>query len=179
MDTKTERDFLDTLNKVAFEPSPAMQAGIDFEDAIVRYVEDRADEPSNQAVIEFGLLLEGAVWQERLKRDLKVGDFDILLYGKADAIKLNKIYDIKMTSNYKVGKFKGSIQHLTYMYCMPAKDFEYLVWDGRNTYKESYQWEGNSLEILTSRIAEMLADIFNHDPFKIAFEKNWSAKDDR
>jgi len=175
MDAKTKQDFLDTLNKVKFEPTPAMQAGIDFENEVEKYTLGDS-ETKSECVIEFGELLIGSIWQEKVRRELKIGEFDLLLYGRTDAIKRNTVYDVKFTKNYTVGKFESSIQHWLYLYCSRLKEFEYLVSNGKANYVEFYTWSENSLELLSGRIADMLQDIFADKEFKESFIKNWSAK---
>lgn len=174
LESSTKEDFLNTLNKVPFPQNENMLAGIKFEDEIKDY--NLGNPSENECVVEFGNILKGAYWQEVVKKDLSFGDYDLLLYGKIDAVKLNKIYDIKFTKNYDIGKYEYSIQHLLYMYCSGIKDFEYLVSNGRETYKEAYSWDETSLNLLQSRIANMLSDIFANAEFKAAFNQFWQAQ---
>lgn len=175
LESSTKEDFLNTLNKVPFPQNENMLAGIKFEDDIRAYTLGNPSE--NECVTEFGEILKNALWQEVVKKDLKTDYYDLLLYGKVDAIANKKIYDVKFTKNYDIGKYEYSIQHLLYMYCSGINDFEYLVSNGHATYKEAYSWGKSSLDLLQSRISDMLADILANSEFKAAFNQFWQAKE--
>lgn len=175
INSKTKQDFLNTLNKVKEQPSPAMSAGIEFETAVMSYA-DGFGASNEPCIIEFGELLQGASWQDVVKRPMTISGLDLLLYGKVDAIKKDTVYDIKVTKNYVVGKYEVSIQHLLYMYCSNIGNFEYLIHDGKANYKEHYNWSfGSSYDLLVSRISNMLSDIIADNDFKEVFDKNWRA----
>ena len=74
------------------------------------------------------------------------------MYGIADVIRRNTIFDIKRVNYYDIGKYEGSIQHLIYMYATGIPNFEYVISDGQEVYVETYHWESKSLETLKERI---------------------------
>jgi hypothetical protein len=180
-----KEEILDALNKAEKEASPAMRAGIDFENA-VRRVCDGGWEPGEEApidpskpthvqtedfcVLEAAERVAGGLWQQRISRELD-GD---LVYGIADVVRRSTIFDIKrVVYKYEIGKYEGSIQHLVYMYAAGIPNFEYVVSDGRGVYIESYHWGAGSLETLRERIAEMKDFLLSDDEMSSAFQTHW------
>ncbi|MDR0377011.1 MAG: hypothetical protein LBH70_04370, partial [Spirochaetaceae bacterium] len=80
--------ILDALNKVRKEKTPAMQAGIAFEN-LVRFV-CGGGASEDFCVLEAAERVKGGIWQQRIRRELD-GD---LVYGIADVIRRNTIFDI-------------------------------------------------------------------------------------
>jgi hypothetical protein len=114
------------------------------------------------------------MWQQRISRELD-GD---LLYGIADVIRRDTIFDIKRVYQYDPGKYEGSIQHLIYMYATGITNFEYVVSDGHEVYAEAYRWGAKSLETLRERIADMKGSLLADDEMSLAFRTHWIAKKD-
>jgi hypothetical protein len=163
------QDLLDTLNKVKKEKSPAMQAGIDFENAI-RGVCDGTGVTDDFCVLEAADIVKGGMWQQRVSRDLD-GD---LVYGIADVIRRNTIFDIKRVFKYDLGKYEGSIQHLVYMYASGIPNFEYVIADKYGSVSvETYHWEVGSLETLKERVSEMKSSLLADDEMRRAFLSYW------
>jgi hypothetical protein len=159
--------ILETLCKVEKEKSPAMQMGIDFENNIRKVCEGgTVDDP---CVNEVAKIVQGGMWQQRISRELD-GD---LVYGIADVIKRNTIYDIKRIYQYELGKYEDSIQHLIYLYAAEIPNFEYLISDGREVYEEAYYWESKSLDLLKSRIADLKDSLLADRELSSAFIENW------
>ena len=159
--------ILETLNKIEKEKSPAMQAGIDFEDTIRKVCEGGASE--DFCVMEVAEIVCGGMWQQRISKELD-GD---LVYGIADVIKRDTVYDIKRVSQYELGKYEGSIQYLIYMYATEIPNFKYLISDGREVYEEAYHWESQSLDLLKSRVADLKESLLADAELSLAFTKNW------
>jgi len=160
-------DILLTLKKIEMIKSPAMLAGIKFEEEIQKVCEGSAAEDS--CVNEVADMVRGGMWQQTVSRELD-GD---LLYGRADVIRRNKIFDIKKVIQYEIGKYESSIQHLIYMYATDIPNFDYLIADSYNVYVETYHWENKSLDELRSRIADMKESILADAEMAEAFIKNW------
>lgn len=179
MENKAREDFLNTLNKVKSEPSEAMIRGINFENLVSAICEGKTpvitpeEEPEVNCAIDIAEKVRGGTWQVVLQKD--IGKY--LLYGKADVIKRDIIFDIKRTSSYDIGKYQDSIQHLLYLECTKIDKFEYLICDGKNLYGESYFKQSNNLQILTEKIEEMVAWIKSAPEFAEPFEKNWIARE--
>jgi hypothetical protein len=163
-----KKEILDTLNKVKKEKTQAMQRGIDFENAIRCVCKGGASE--DFCVLEAADIVQGGMWQQRVCKELD----DDLVYGYADVLRRDTIFDIKRVNNYDTGKYQGSIQHLIYMYATGIPYFEYVVSDGRGVYAEAYHWEGRSLETLRERIGEMKDSLLSDDEMALAFQTHWS-----
>lgn len=89
---------------------------------------------------------------------------DVELYGYADEIVRDKVYDIKTTSEYQFGKFERSWQKDVYPYCLVASgemksvsEFEYTVFQltkpsarnpviGAKMYAEPYTYDHTESE---------------------------------
>jgi hypothetical protein len=110
------------------------------------------------------------MWQQRVSRELD-GD---LVYGIADVIRRNTIFDIKRVFKYDLGKYEGSIQHLIYMYATGIPNFEYVISDGHEVYAEAYHWGTGSLETLKERITEMKDSFLSDDKMSLAFRTHWA-----
>jgi hypothetical protein len=161
------KDLLDTLNKVKKDKTPAMQAGIDFENDIRNVC--NGVEVDDFCVLEAAEIVKGGLWQQRVSRELD-GD---LCYGIADVIRRDTIFDIKRVFKYDLGKYEGSIQHLIYMYATDIPHFEYVISDGHEVYVEAYHWGAKSRETLKERIAEMKDSLLSDDAMSLAFKTYW------
>lgn len=140
--------FLDTLERRKQPKSKAMQAGIDFEDCINRYVRDELPDTSRselngdtlRAVIQFGNRCRGGQLQVREEKTITLAGMDIDLVGIADCLKCGILYDIKRVQRYEYGKYQFSAQHPMYMELFPeAIRFDYLIFDGTYCYREQYR----------------------------------------
>jgi hypothetical protein len=173
-------DFLKTLSKEKFEPNEAMQKGIDFEEEIFQQCclekevgKKLTSDPICDAIVK---IVKGGLWQETCKKELKIGNQEFLLYGKMDVIKRDTIYDIKYTSNYELGKFLGSAQHLIYLYCTGLPKFKYLVSNGKDLWIEDYFNNVNIENEIKSKINDFLSYLENDSEAKNLFETKWKTK---
>ena len=231
--TDSRADFLKTLSREKFEPNEAMQKGIDFEDDIENYCNNKFRptfkkqaigavfsweevsqlgyeelcDPSgycpcgdddcegecdyeettyketlqvkddySECVIACGKIVKNGLWQQSVKKEIKVGNQEFLLYGRTDVIKRDTIYDIKFTSNYELGKFLDSIQHLIYLYCSDLPNFSYLISDGKDWWKEDYvNHEGVEGQI-KSKISDFLNYLETDKEAKEMFFNKWGSK---
>lgn len=138
------QSFLSLLRLEEKEMTPAMQAGIDFEAAINASISGEELEPGDdkhdRAVRRFTRLCAGGQPQVPIAGRIKVCGLDFQLYGVCDYVKAGTIYDIKRVQRYEYGKYFHSPQHPMYLHLLPeAKKFTYLVFDGSNTYTETYR----------------------------------------
>lgn len=147
-DTATDESFkafLDALERKPSPRSPAMQAGIDFEDRISAVVNGQAEQSGREtaedkAVGQIARLLHGSQLQVREEKSVNIHGMDILLVGVADAVKAGIVYDIKRVQRYEYGKYQFSTQHPMYMELFPeAMRFTYLIFDGQYMYREDYR----------------------------------------
>jgi hypothetical protein len=137
--------FLDTLEREKRQKTKAMQDGIDFENAVTRYINNEAPDSKRigdelRAIAQFGNRLRGAQLQVREEKEIKVCGREILLVGVADALKAGILSDIKRVQRYEYGKYQFSTQHPMYMELFPeALRFDYLIFDGKYCYMEQYR----------------------------------------
>jgi len=171
-------DFLKTLSKEKFEPTKAMQKGIDFENDIKKLCDnillDKKENIDYEVICnDIATIVKDGLWQETCKKELKIGNQEFLLYGKMDVIKRDTIYDIKYTSNYELGKFLGSAQHLIYLYCTGLPKFKYLVSNGKDFWIEDYFNNVNIENEIKSKINDFLSYLENDSEAKNLFETKW------
>lgn len=167
---KARQDFLRLLSREKIEANEAMLRGIEFEEKVKAYCENSAEGIEN-SVKEIGDVCKGGLWQVILKKEL--GDF--LLYGRADVIKANTIYDIKYTFNYDINKYYASMQHRLYLYCSGLPNFSYLVSDGKNVWREDY-FNNAQLKIeLEDTINEFINYLKNDIEAQKLFYEKWKA----
>jgi len=181
---ESRADFLKTLSRERFEPNEAMQKGIDFEKQVENCCKDRPFDcgevmsvySGNDPVMEIAMIVEGGVWQESVKKEIKVGNQQFLLYGRTDVIKRDTIYDIKFTSNYELGKFLDSSQHLIYLYCSGLPNFSYLISDGKDWWKEDYHNHAGIEDEIKSKISCFLDYLEQDKEAKEMFINKWGSR---
>lgn len=147
-DMTTERDpmeeFMLTLRREPTPTTEAMQNGIDFETLVTDIIGGTGD-PNNQwyaAAEKAARRCAGGILQYKAKKAVEVGGMSLLLYGRLDCLKAGEIIDIKFTKSYDAGKYFGSTQHPTYFELVPeARQFTYLVSNGRDVWQETYYRE--------------------------------------
>lgn len=179
-DATTERnpsaEFLQVLNRIPTPTTEAMQNGIDFEDLVTDILNGCADAEHKwyNAAFKIAKRINGGILQCRVSREIEVSGYDILLYGRLDALLAGKIYDIKFSKSYDVGKYIDSTQHPTYFELLPeAKEFTYLVSNGTNVWSETYR-KDESQDIKTI-IADFLSWLEMQDLLD-TFKEKWLAK---
>jgi len=116
----TVEGFLQTLNRVPTPINEHIEKGFMFE----KWCEE------NYIHKEFGLDVEGGVFQYAAKKLINVGDMQFLLYGRMDCLKAGTIYDFKYTGSYDCGKYYDSPQTSAYFELVPeAREMVYVVTD--------------------------------------------------
>lgn len=180
--------FLQTLGRIKTPSTPTQQKGLDFESAICRVAEHLAkwkcesdcvpalEFANYQVVKEIAEQVCYGLWQQSVKKEIKIGNLEFLLYGRTDVIKRDIIYDIKFTSNYELGKFQDSSQHLIYLYCSELPKFSYLISDGKDWWKEDYVNDGNVENRIKSMISDFLGYLENDKEAGELYFNNWVSK---
>lgn len=176
---ESRADFLKTLSRERFEPNESMLKGIAFENrvsefcgSIITSIAFEYDKPAE----ELAQIVKGGLWQQSVKKDLKIGNQDFLLYGRTDVIKRDTIYDIKFTSNYELGKFLDSSQHLIYLYCSGLPNFSYLISDGKDWWREDYHNHAGVEDEIKSKVSEFLDYLENDKEAKEMFLTKWISR---
>jgi hypothetical protein len=170
--------FLQTLERVRTPKNPAQQKGIDFENAVFGYCCLDKQLPIINPITQIGDIVKGGLWQQSVKKEIKVGNQDFLLYGRTDVIKHDTVYDIKYTRKYDLGKFLDSAQHLIYLYCTGLLKFQYLISDGKDYWIEDYHNHANIENEIKGKISDFLGYLENDKEAKELFETKWRAKYD-
>lgn len=130
----------------------------------------------DEAVKSIGDLVNKGLWQQSVKKDLKIGNSEFLLYGRTDVIKKDTVFDIKFTSNYELGKFQDSSQHLIYLYCADLPKFSYLISDGKDWWREDYFNHAGIEDEIKSKVSKFLDYLEQDKEAKEIYFKNWESK---
>lgn len=141
-DSTARESFENTLNKICVD-NIYMKTGGDFEKLVegidknwtLKFPEKQIFECAG----EIAKIISGGTWQVSCKKDVMIDDQPILLYGRTDVLRGPEIFDIKFVSYYEPRKYIKSTQHKMYFECFPGTErFTYLVSDGVEVYRESY-----------------------------------------
>lgn len=136
------KEFMSSLNREPFEKTVRMQKGNDFEALITNIVNGIHDTEDHwyDAALEIANIIKGGSLQHKAKTDIQVDGINFLLYGRLDALKGGRIYDIKYSESYECGKYFDSTQHPVYLELIPeASSFTYLISNGSSVWSETYR----------------------------------------
>lgn len=182
-----EQELLDAINRVPHEPIEAADKGTCFNELVdwlngnesrvaIRRNDDGTECPpyvcelngfvfkfSAELTHEVAEMFRGAVPQYLCKGYLDTCYGAVELYGYADEILRNKVFDLKTTSAYSFGKFERGWQKEVYPWCLTSwddievKEFEYTVVQltkpsqrnpviGGKIYREVYTYDHEATE---------------------------------
>lgn len=166
--------FLNTLQRIPKERTPAMQSGLTFEHMIRETIHGNPPDESHQwapAVKEVADILRGSAEQVYAQREIKVAGDEYLLVGVADNIKAGIIFDTKFSKRYEFGRYLTSSQHPAYFRLWPdARWFVYLVCNGQDLYTETYS--PDDTEPIEHLIGNFRRYLRNND-LNDLYEKHW------
>lgn len=147
-----EQEFLDKINRVPVTDPKALErmnrgtAMNDVIDAMLAGVGDEAVTHSFDVgvVTEIALYLIGSTPQHYTETTIEVDGKFVTLYGYIDYVRESKCIDLKTTSSYDLGKYKGSMQRHLYPFSLSKEgvmvdEFEFLVTDFTSVFKEPYK----------------------------------------
>ena len=135
--------------------------------------DDSLTDKREYCIFDISRIVKDGLWQQTCKKDLHIGNKEFLLYGKMDVVKRDTVYDIKFTSNYELGKFLDSAQHLIYLYCTGLPKFQYLISDGEDFWIEDYDNHANIENEIKGKISDFLGYLENDKEAKEMFETKW------
>lgn len=182
-----ERELLDAINRVPHDPIEAADKGtcfnevvdalnrgaycdrddidIDFSDAheITARMNGFTFRFDRALCEEVAGMFRGAVPQYQCNGWMETCYGTVHLYGYADEICRDRVYDIKTTSAYSFGKFERAWQKEVYPWCLvsgddvPVSEFEYTVVQltkpssrtpviGGKIYREAYTYDHEATE---------------------------------
>lgn len=156
-------DWVGMIKREPKEVTPAMQKGIDFEQAVI-----------NGEFEELNDFVDGSLYQQFCCG--QVGKFFLL--GFADLVKYDLIIDLKFKSGYEIGDYYNSNQRLIYPALMGIDKFAYVVGVGTNPHEptdifwENYVRDDN---LLLERLNafDRAIDVFN---LRSIYEQNYSVE---
>ena len=138
-------EFKEALQRKRKPPTKAMLDGQRFENIVESVATGTAIETDHEwykPVTEIAEIIRDGQYQVKLSRDLEVNGITFICYGILDFLKAGTIYDTKFSKTYHVGKYLDSPQHPMYFYlCPEAREFTYIISDGKWVYQESYRPE--------------------------------------
>lgn len=173
--------FLFALRREKTEPSDAIQNGIEFENEVYSVVAGAKRAPHHKwenGIQAVASEIKGAALQVRVSREIEVRGMTFFAYGILDALKAGTISDVKFKNKpFKdlelAGTYLNDPQHPMYFYLVPeAHEFQYLVSDGDELYKERYTPEDT--RPISSFIAEFIDSISSMGLLDLYKEK-WMA----
>ena len=173
---KAKTDFLNCLNKIKTEPTEDMQRGLNFEKTVYHCDINDAVCDDDNTVNEIKDYIKGGLWQLKVSKHVGIDGLDVLVFGYADVIKMDTVYDIKRVKTYKTGKYNYSVQHKLYLYCTGLPVFKYLVSDGENVFIEPYTPNKHLEAEVQALIIEFFKWLQNTGLFEIYLEK-WKGED--
>ena len=137
-------DFLSVLHREKKPPTQAMLDGTRFENVLNNVLNGEAipaDHEWVSVIAEMSKDLFGAQQQVTLFQDCEVNGQQFLLHGVLDYLRAGRIWDCKFTKNYHLNKYfwEGTSQTAMYLALVPeARDFTYIISDGKYVYRERY-----------------------------------------
>ena len=149
--------FYDMLYRRETEPNEKILAGIEFEERVIK-----------GEVEELKPYVDGALYQEFVCKECE----GYMLLGFCDLIKRDTIYDLKFVSNYEIGKYNNSVQHLIYLYCTDMEKFEYIIGCGKDIYFEQQPRDDKRLKTVIKRFISWLKFMNLID----VYEQNYSVE---
>lgn len=202
MYARNERELIDAINRVPHEPIELADRGTAFNEIVDALIEHRASsreditfksykmgetpyQPHIEASINgwtfrFDLYFclgvaryfEGSTPQHLCEATIGTAYGDVLLYGYADEIRQDVVYDIKTCKQYQFGKYEHHWQRYIYPYCLveskemtEVREFEYtpIVLTGGTSrtplitgtlYRERYDYNHTLATIAIRNICE-------------------------
>ena len=156
--------FMHVLRREKTPPTDAMQNGIYFENLVTGILTDTVKpeldmsgpcEPNTgeamesikfpkwyNAACKVADMIRGAKLQYVAKKPVVIDGMELLLYGRLDAMKEGRIFDIKYSGSYERGKYRDSTQHPMYHTLVPEiMNFTYIVSDGHDVWTEVYWYD--------------------------------------
>lgn len=111
--------------------------------------------------------ISGALMQVYNRAIISTPFGDVELYGYADYVLRDTVFELKTTGNYTWPKYNNSLQHKSYLYCLrkSGNDItraEYVVTDFNSVFIEDYYWTDKIEADLVVAITQFLAFVERH-----------------
>lgn len=171
------QEIIDRLRGVPILPNQSMQFGIEFEQAVCDFLDEKktipipAENSYDDAVLEIAAIVGGARRQVYVDYPLSKA---ITLHGYIDFLQPDFAYDTKTTKGYEVGKYLKNMQHRAYLAGLrdqKIESFAYLVYDysQREVFIEEYYWRDSIVGELRGVVDRFFAYLEIDEEMKEAF----------
>lgn len=155
--------FLDQMRR-KIEPTPAMKAGTALHKALET---SKAGEYRMLSAdgYRFVFMTDGEVdipdiRERKGTRIYRIGDCDVTLVGKVDAIHGRRIDDHKLTGRFDAERFMSSYQWRIYLEIFGADEFRWNIFEGRATDEKPWEYLIYNVHLLTQhRYPRMSEDV--------------------
>ncbi len=168
-------DFLRTLNREKKQPTKQMLEGIRYENCLNGVLNGEPlmmDHEWYNPLLEMAVELQGAQQQVTLFKDIEVDGQALLLHGVLDYLREGHIWDCKFSKTYHLNKYLSSDQHPMYLSLVPeARDFTYIISDGKYVYRERYPRE--IVQPIEPTIKWFMEYLKKHELWK-TYKEKWS-----
>ena len=169
-------EFLQALRREKKPPTQAMLDGIRFENCLNSVLNGEhlpEDHEWFSPITEMARELDGAQQQVNLYQDVEVGGQPVLLHGVLDYLREGHIWDCKFSKTYHLNKYLASPQTPMYLALVPeAKDFTYIICDGKYVYRERYPRD--IVPDIRDTINQFYKYLQKHNLWEI-YEEKWGA----
>jgi len=192
-----QKELIDGINRVPFESEPA-DRGTAFNEVLDGFIKTgtRPDTTMQQIVKpftskagigysfpfssfivdEFVEYLSGGMVQVACDGVISTPSGIVNLYGYADAVKQNMVYDVKTTGRYEFPKYTHGYQRHVYPLCLTQMGckvdfFEYIITDFSVTYREGYLFNYAKSEQILKDICERMICFLEASREKITDKK--------
>lgn len=166
-------DFLLALNREKKPMTEAMLDGVRYENCLNSVLNGEQITPEHEwfaPITEMAQELFGSQQQVTLFKDITVGDQPVLLHGVLDYLREGHIWDCKFSKRYALNKYLTSPQTPMYLELVPeARDFTYIISDGKYVYREKYPHE--IVPSIVPTINQFYGYLKQHDLWKTYVEK--------
>lgn len=184
-ETEDWSEFQACLDLAPIPSTPAMQAGIDFENAVREWQRVARCSPLTNSVVGFptpatdcARIVGDALYQQRVWREIIIDGQPYIVSGIIDWLGRDKVIDLKYTGWYQGGMdfiLNKNIGHLAYTYCTDIDDFMYLISDGKKVYQEHYHVNDRARNAgaLIEKVTPMLECIHRVPSFRDSYLTKW------
>lgn len=152
--------FYDMLYRRETEPNQKMQDGILFEERAIK-----------GEIEELKPYIDGALYQPFVCKECE----GYMLLGFCDLINRDTIYDLKFVSNYEIGKYNNSVQHLIYLYCTDMQKFEYIIGQGKKDLELYFEKQPRDDEWLKATVRQFISWLKRMNLMEV-YQQNYSVE---
>ena len=152
--------FYDMLYRRDREPTQQMKDGILFEERAI-----------NGEIEDLKPYIDGALYQAFVCKECE----GYMLLGFCDLINKDTIYDLKFVSNYEIGKYNNSVQHLIYLYCTDMEKFEYIIGQGKKELELYFEKQPRDDKRLRAIIKQFISWL-NFNNLIEVYQQNYSVE---